>query len=49
MDFNESKPKFFADYLAVFILFSAIGYYIKKALAFLTSKHLKDKKSQFNK
>ena len=43
MDFGESKAKFFVDYLALFTLFSAVGYYIKKWLAFLTTKRLKDK------
>ena len=38
MDFDESKPKFFADYLALFTLFSAIGYYVKKLLAVPSSK-----------
>ena len=45
MDFNESKLKFLSDYLAVFSLFSAVGYYIKKTLAFLTSKRLQNKNS----
>lgn len=46
MDFNESKPKFFADYLALFTLFSAVGYYIGKALVFLPSKKLPNKKNK---
>ena len=38
MDFNESKLKFFADYIAVFILFSAVGYYLKKLLSHISLK-----------
>ena len=48
MDFSESKLKFFADYLALFTLFSAVGYYIKKLFAVLSSKRLQDK-NQFEK
>lgn len=33
MDFCEPKPRFFADYIAVFILFSAVGYYFKRLIA----------------
>lgn len=44
MDFNESKLKFFADYLDLFMLFSAVGYYFKKLLAIRSSKRLQDKK-----
>ena len=44
MDFNESKLKFFADYIALFMLFSAVGYYLKKLFAVLSSKRLQDKK-----
>lgn len=39
MDFSESKFKFFADYLALFTLFSAVGYYIKKLLVHNSFKH----------
>ena len=38
LDFNESKLKFFADYIAVFALFSAVGYYLKKLLVMPTIK-----------
>ena len=39
MDFGESKLKFFADYLALFTLFSAVGYYFKKLLVHFSLKH----------
>ena len=49
MDFNESKLKFFADYIALFMLFSAVGYYLKKLLVILSSKRLQDEKNLRNK
>ncbi|MGN0819697.1 MAG: DUF4405 domain-containing protein [Christensenellaceae bacterium] len=38
MDFSESKIKFFADYISVFILFASVGHYLKKCLAMLSKR-----------
>lgn len=38
MDFKESKLKFFIDYIAIVVLFSAVGYYLKNCFAHISLK-----------